>query len=263
MSRDLIQKRLEKYQPKNQLEEIHALREIAQEIALAALNRASFFKHAQFLGGTCLRILHGLPRFSEDLDFSLSKLNQSFNWNTYEKELKEDFDGFGLKAQLLDRSKATDMVKKAFLKEDSFGQGLTLQYPRTRADIQKIVIKLEVDTNPPHGSVPRSQFVNFPYPYSIASQDLPSLFAGKCHALLCRTFVKGRDWFDFIWYVTRGTEINHKFLANALDQTGPWAGKRPRVDCAWIKAELQRKIREIDWNAARQDVMPLVESRIP
>ncbi len=262
MSKDLIQQRLEKYQPKNQLEELRALKEIVQEITLAALARADFFRYAQFLGGTCLRILHGLPRFSEDLDFSLNESDPRFNWNAYERELQEDFDGFGLRVQIQDRSKAVNAVKKAFLKEDSFGQVLTLQYPRTRADIQKIVIKLEVDTNPPHGSVQKSQFVNFPYPYSVVSQDLPSLFAGKCHALLCRTFVKGRDWFDFIWYVTNGTTINYNFLGNALHQIGPWEGKKPAVDKAWVKKELQRKIREIDWNVARQDVMPLVEQQV-
>ena len=262
MRKDLIQQRLEKYKVRNQLEELQALKEIAQEITLAALARADFFKYAQFLGGTCLRILHGLPRFSEDLDFSLKASDPNFNWSAYERELKEGFDGFGLNAELKDRSKAESAAKKAFLKEDSFGQVITLRYPRTRADIQKIVIKLEVDTHPPDGSILKSQYVDFPYPYSVVCPDLPSLFAGKCHALLCRSFVKGRDWFDFIWYVTNGIEINYEFLANALDQTGPWEGKKTKVDRSWVKTELQRKIKEIDWDTAQQDVLPLVEPQI-
>jgi len=262
MSTNLIQQRLENYRPKNQLEELRALKEITQEIALAALARADFFKHAEFMGGTCLRILHGLPRFSEDLDFCLNESNPTFNWSVYERELKEDFDGFGFTVYLKDRSEAENAVKKAFLKEDSFGQVLTLQYPRTRSDIQKLVIKLEVDTNPPKGSITQSQFVNFPYPYSIAAQDLSTLFAGKCHALLCRSFVKGRDWFDFIWYITNRTTINYQYLQNALHQQGPWQEKKPKVDRTWVKAELQRKIREIDWDVARQDVMPLVEQKV-
>ena len=107
----------------------------------------------------------------------------------------------------MNASKASVTVKKAFIKEDSFGQVLSLTYPRTKADPQTVLIKLEIDTNPPSGSNFDNHLIDFPITSSVISQDLPSLFAGKLHALLCRAYVKGRDWYDFIWYVTRKNPI--------------------------------------------------------
>jgi len=126
----------------------------------------------------------------------------------YLKSITSEFEAFGLTVEATDRSKAPNTIKKAFLKQDSFGQILNLTYPRTRADIQKISIKLEIDTHPPLGSEKQTHYLDYPYPFAITIQDKPSLFAGKCHALLCRQYTKGRDWFDFLWYVQRKTPIN-------------------------------------------------------
>lgn len=257
----VIEDRLRQYKPGSKLEELNALKEIAQEIALSALSRAEFFKQAAFQGGTCLRILYGLPRFSEDLDFILFTPDRSFAWQKYLKEIQLEFEAFGLSLEIKDRSEADSAVKKAFIKENPFGKILQLAYVRNRSDVQIIQIKLEVDTKPPRGSDFETKLVDFPIPFSITAQTEPSLFAGKLHALLCREYVKGRDWFDFIWYVTRKTSFNPLFLQQALFQQGPWAGKNIEISLEWVKEQLKKKVSSIDWKAASKDVEILLKPR--
>jgi predicted nucleotidyltransferase component of viral defense system len=257
----MIEDRLRQYKPDSKLEELNALKEIAQEITLLALSRAEFFKQAAFQGGTCLRIVYGLPRFSEDLDFILFTPDTSFAWQRYLQEIQLEFESFGLTLEVKDRSQANSAVKKAFIKENSFGKILQLAYARNRSDVQVIQIKLEVDTNPPMGSDFETKLVDFPTPFSITTQKEPSLFAGKLHALLCREYVKGRDWFDFVWYVARKTPFNPKFLLQALFQQGPWARKNIKISLEWVKEQLQKKVRSIDWRSASKDVEILLKPR--
>src|SRR3990167_7757120 len=110
-----------------------------------ALSRANFFKQGAFQGGTCLRILHGLERFSEDLDFILFEKNPEFKWKTYFSEIQREFESYGLAIDIKDRSELNGPIKKAFLKNDSFGKVISLHYERNRADTQSITIKLEID----------------------------------------------------------------------------------------------------------------------
>jgi hypothetical protein len=147
-----------RYPIQSKQSEENAIKEICQEIALAGLARENFFKHAMFQGGTCLRIMHGLQRFSEDLDFILMKPNAKFNWELYLHSISVEFEAFGLALEVIDRSDADGTIKKAFLKESSFGKILNLQYSRSRSDKQKILIKLEIDINPPMGSIPETNF---------------------------------------------------------------------------------------------------------
>lgn len=260
MSIEIINQRIQEYNPENKQEEINAFKEIAQEIALLALSRTSFFKQGAFQGGTCLRIIYGLQRFSEDLDFILYQPKKKFKWEIYIEEITTEFSIYGLSVSIKDRSEANQVVKKAFLKNDSFGRVLNLRYERTRSDIQSINIKLEIDTHPPLGSQFESKLVTFPTPFSITVQDIPSLFAGKIHALLCRTYVKGRDWYDFIWYVTRKSFINNELLKNALFQQGPWSNQDINICEAWVIKELMNKIDTIDWEIAKKDVYSFVKS---
>jgi len=254
MSLKLIEERLKEYSIQNKQDELNALKEISQEIALSTLSRADFFKKAAFQGGTCLRIIYGLNRFSEDMDFVLFHTNPSFLWQPYLYQIQEEFTSYGLHLEAQDRSETDQAVKKAFLKEDSFGELLILTYPRNRSDVQKIQIKLEIDTHPPQGSHYESKFLDFPYPFSIVLQDPPSLFAGKCHALLCRPYTKGRDWFDFVWYVSRKTFLNIPLLENALNQQGPWQDKKIPVTKEWLHSQLMQKIQQTDWEKAKRDV---------
>ncbi len=258
----ILENRLKQYTLQSKQDELNALKEIFQEIALAALSRTDFFKYAAFQGGTCLRILYGLPRFSEDLDFVLLKTDPNFQWSLFLKTMQLEFEAYGLHLEATDRSKADIAIKKAFLKERSFGQSLTLSYPRNTSDTQSIQIKLEIDINPPEGSAFEVKYLDFPYPFSLTLQDRPSLFAGKCHALLCRKYVKGRDWFDFIWYVTQKTPINYDLLEQALYQTGPWE-KQPvgTFSKDWVFEQLHAKIFSVDWIDAKKDVAQFLKPR--
>ncbi len=258
MTLDLIHDRLNDYNALDKVAEENAIKEICQEIALAALSRSDFFRVGAFIGGTCLRILHGLQRFSEDLDFVLHKPDPDFEWTPYLHAIEEEFRAFGLTCTAVDRSKADQTVKKAFLKEDSFGQVLQLQYSRTRADLQKVLIKLEIDTHCPTGAQFDTMALNYPYPFAVTAHDLPSLFAGKCNAILTRTYLKGRDWYDFLWYTRRGVTINFDLLKSSLQQFG-LMNISPSAE--WLVSELRKKIQELDWPKARLDVDRFLSDR--
>ncbi|MCK5084019.1 MAG: nucleotidyl transferase AbiEii/AbiGii toxin family protein [Candidatus Omnitrophica bacterium] len=254
MSIPIIQQRLNFYQCQSAQEEEHALREITQEVALAALSRTEFFKHAVFHGGTSLRILYGLNRFSEDLDFMLRAPDLKFNLDMYLRGVVHEFEAYGYSIEIVDRSKAENPIKKAFLKDDSLGKVLQLGHILADKSMCKIRIKVEVDSNPPSGSGYENKFLDFPYVFSMTVQDLESLFAGKIHAFLCREYTKGRDWYNFIWYAGSCALINFDFLAEALKQNGPWKGQQIKVDLEWCADALAKKIQQLDWDDAKRDV---------
>lgn len=250
---EIIQQRLQRYGVVNALEEERALKEILQEVALYALWRAEFFEVAAFQGGTSLRILHKLPRFSEDLDFILKAPDTRFDWGRYLVPVISVLGEFGLKSEVLDKSRMDKPVRLALLKDDSISQQLNLTFAHGPAD-RKLRIKLEVDVNPPTDSGFTHSFLDFPLDFEVCHQDLPSNFALKIHALLCRRYLKGRDWFDLGWYVAQGVEPNLALLRSALIQQGPWQGQQLAVDTEWLKATLLEKIATIDWRSAADDV---------
>ncbi|MFA6568582.1 MAG: nucleotidyl transferase AbiEii/AbiGii toxin family protein [Victivallales bacterium] len=258
MSIKLIQERLNSYDCKSELEEEHAIREITQEVVLAALSRSDFFKHGVFQGGTCLRIFYGLNRFSEDLDFILKKTNRDFKLQIYLQSLSEELRAYGYNVDITDRSKTGIAVKKAFIKDDSIGKVLQVNHAGKNGPFRKIRIKLEIDTNPPPGSETEIKYLDFPFVSSVTVQDKPSLFAGKVHALLCREYIKGRDWYDFLWYTSQRVKINCKFLASALKQQGSWKGQDIDVNMDWCMAELEKAIKSIDWKTTAEDVRRFV-----
>lgn len=258
MSVQIIQQRLLSYNCKTDIEEQQAIREITQEVVLAALGRGDFFKHVLFQGGTCLRIFYGLNRFSEDLDFVLREAAPDFQLKEHVKHLTDELAAFGYDLEIVDRERADANVKKVFLKDDSLGKVINLRHAIQAGPQAKIRIKLEVDTNPPSGSGHELKYLDFPFVSSVAVQDRPSLFAGKIHALFCREYAKGRDWYDFIWYTSNRTDINYGFLASALNQFGPWKGQSIAVDEAWLLNELEQKIRATNWKQAAEDVRRFV-----
>jgi predicted nucleotidyltransferase component of viral defense system len=259
MSVEIIQQKILTYQCKTVLEQENATKEIAQEIALMALSRAGYFRVAAFHGDTCLRILYGLERFSEDLDFILEKPDKNFDWHNFIYNIQEEFSAYGYTLEVKDKTKLEKTIKSIFLKANSEGGLLILK--DTRTNRPKLRIKLEIDTNPPEGSSYELKYLDFPLPYNVRIQDLPSLFAGKCHALLCRDYTKGRDWYDFTWYVSRQVRVNFKLLSHALNQTGPWERKNITVTPQWLFQTLKTKINKIDWNIAKEDVKRFLRSR--
>lgn len=254
MSVRIIQEKLAEYNCKSTIEEEQALREITQEVILAGLGRTDFFDHAGFHGGTCLRIFHSLNRFSEDMDFALNSENNKFELHPYLERVKQELDAYGYELEIDDRRNRSQTISKAFLKDDSIGKLLLLNYRPRSGPMRKLRIKLEVDTKPPTGASYEMPILDYPFPSAVRIFDLPSLFAGKIHALLCRNYPKGRDWYDFIWYTTRNTSVNHKLLSNALNQQGPWVKKQQQTDNLWCIKQLRDAIENIDWKKPRMDV---------
>jgi len=254
MSVQIVQEKLSAYNCQSTQEEMFALREITQELVLTALSRSDFFKVAAFQGGTCLRILHSLDRFSEDLDFVLKETNNRFDLVNFLKNIEIELNAYGYEPTFKDRSTIDASVKKGFIKDTSIGKLLELHYVQTNSRPKAIRIKIEVDTNPPAGSHYETRRLDWPLAFAVTLQDLPSLFAGKCHALLCREYVKGRDWYDLLWYVARKVPINALLLKNALVQQGPWKDKKLTLNDRWLQDAFQNKIQSVDWKEAKQDI---------
>ena len=249
----IIQERLAGYDAVNQLEEENGVKEILQDIALYGLWRSGFFNHAAFQGGTSLRILYGMTRFSEDLDFILKKPDYHFNWLPFLDGMNNCFEEFGLKSEVLDKGKMDQRIKKALIKDNSIAKQLNLScYLDNPARKQKI--KLEIDVDPPKYSGFEYSYLDFPLDFEVCHQDLSSNFSLKIHALLCRPYVKGRDWYDFNWYVKTGIQPNLPHLQSALFQWGPWEGQGTVVDLKWLGHTLSDKIGSIDWQEAAVDV---------
>jgi len=250
---ELIQQRLDSYKATNPVAEEQATREILQEVALYALWRAGFFEIAAFQGGTCLRILHGLPRFSEDLDFIIKEPDPQFDWHVYLEKLLRGLQEFGLQSEALDKSRMDQRVKKAVLKDNSVTNQLNLAFYDGRHD-QKLKIKLEIDVNPPEGSDFEYSYLDFPLDFEVCHQDLGSNLALKIHALLCRPWLKGRDWYDFNWYVKQKVKPNLPHLQAALHQYGPWEGLALSINKEWLTQALLEKVAAINWAEAAEDV---------
>jgi predicted nucleotidyltransferase component of viral defense system len=250
---DLIRQRLDSYTIQNDLEEENALKEIFQEILLFALWDAGFFEVAAFQGGTSLRILYGLPRFSEDLDFILLNPNQKFLWQPYLDSTIQTCMDFGIESEAVDKTQMNQQVKRAVIKDNSIANQLNLSFVSNHSN-RKINIKLEIDSNPPLDSLFEYTYLDFPVDFEICHQDLSSNFALKIHALLCRPYLKGRDWYDFNWYISQGVKPNLKLLENALFQYGPWKNTAVTINSQWLLNTLKDKITSIIWLDAADDV---------
>lgn len=244
MSVHIIEQRLERERAQSAVDELHSLREITQELVLASLGRSDFFSHASFQGGTCLRIFHGLDRFSEDLDFSLLKPNCDFQWAGYLQLITRDLALYGYETA----------GSPEPLKDDAIQKILDFRYGGRTGSLAKIRITLEIDTNPPEGAQEERRVIDFPFLSRVTVQDLPSLFAGKLHALLCREYLKGRDWFDFLWYTSRRIGVNYPYLAAALKQAGPYKDMKLTIDRSWLTDALEKRIKALDFKRAALDV---------
>lgn len=259
MYADIIKQRLLEYRAANEIEEENALKEIIQEVILAALFEIGFFGQAAFHGGTSLRIFHGLNRFSEDLDFALLHKKVDFNWERTQDNLAKILYSYGIDLKVRDQSIERAVVQKAVVTSTTVGKILTLRRPNH--ENKAVKIKLEVDTNPPQNATFTEQLLTFPFSTYVRCHDLGSCFAGKTHVLLCRKFVKGRDWFDLAWYSNKRFQPNFKMLEASLFQMGPWAGQKIHITPAWLTQALTEKIENMNWNTVRQDVERFVSDK--
>ena len=225
--------------------------EVAQQIVLAGLARSDFFAHAAFYGGTCLRIFHGLPRFSEDMDFSLLQNNKDFDWTKYFPYIEQEFLSLGRQVVITKKDKRTfGKVESAFLKDNTEVYNLQFQTEKS------IKIKIEADTCPPLDFQTEQKLLMQPYSFYTRCFALPDLFAGKMHALLYRQWksrVKGRDWYDFEWYVRNRIPLHFAHLQARAKQFND----EDLTPDAFAQ-KLRETIQSVDLNLVKADVLPFL-----
>ncbi len=259
---DAIRAMIEKRRPRDAADWDRALREVLQEAALAGLWRRGFFDQAAFYGGTALRLFHGLDRFSEDLDFSLLLPDPEWKLSDRLPGLKEEIEAFGFSVELEMKHKGG--IDSAFIKANTKIQLLRNEAPEavagSTASNRLIKVKLETDTDPPSGLRSETRRLLEPFPLSVRVVTGPCLFAGKLHACLCRAWksrVKGRDWYDLLFFVARGIAPDLPHLEARLRQSGHWTVGR-RLEIEDVTTMLLGRIEAIDWRQAREDVLPFV-----
>jgi len=240
----------------------NALKEIIQEIALLGLWRSKFFEQAAFYGGSALRVLYGLDRFSEDLDFSLLKKNPDFSIQKYCNPIKKELTSFGfsIKIEKKIKKKIKTNIDSAFIKAGTLENMIIIENSesiRKKIHSNKVMkIKLEIDINPPEGFQTETKYIFQPLPFSVNSYILPHLFSGKMHAILCRSWnnrVKGRDWYDLVWFVGKNVSIGLKHLENRMKQSGHLKKNQILTENLFRQIILE-KIRSVDFNNAKKDV---------
>lgn len=239
----------------------NALKEIIQQTALLGLWRAKFFEHAAFYGGTALRILYKLDRFSEDLDFSLLQSNMDFKLNPYLSAIQQELNAFGFETEVSQKLKSKDsQIQSAFLRANTLEHLIRIQAPEKIQSYyhgrKQLKIKLEVDTQPPSGFKTETKALLSPIPFWIKTYSLADLFAGKIAAVLCRnwkTRIKGRDWYDFLWFIQRETKLNLTHLETKLRDFGFYTEKKTLTGDK-VKALLIDKFKSSDLQLAINDI---------
>ena len=253
---------LDRYNSKSINDYENALKEIIQEIALLGLWRSKFFEKAAFYGGSALRILYGLDRFSEDLDFSLLKKDEDFSLTGYLKAVENELKSLGFFVTVKEKKKGFKTnIDSAFIKAGTLKNMIVVDIPESmRKKIHSgkaMKIKLEVDTNPPCDFNTKAEYLFQPVPFSVNTYSLPHLFAGKMHAILCRSWgnrVKGRDWYDLVWYAGKDIPVGLKHLESRMKQTGHLEANELLTEKI-LKQKLMEKIECTDFNNAAKDVL--------
>ena len=260
-----IEQMLKNYRIENIYDQKNAMKEIMQEIVLCGLSRAGFFQKAAFYGGTALRIFYGLDRFSEDLDFSLVTADPEFDLTVYFPVLEKEVRAFGLHVRIQEKEKTKESnIRSAFLKGNT-KEHLLLFYADEKlagsvARSEVVKIKFEVDINPPEYAGFEHKYRLLPTPYEVNLYDMPSLFAGKIHAVLCRAWksrIKGRDLYDYVFYLSRGRVVNQKHLRARLLQSG-FISEDVECTLPELRHMLYERFDTIDFRQAKQDVEPFI-----
>ena len=262
---DLFDEMLKNYDTTTMTNRKNALKEVIQEIVLCGLSRAGFFSDVAFYGGTALRIFHGLDRFSEDLDFSLLHTDNRFDLSEYLPILENEMHSFGLVIEVSEKQKTTASdIQSAFVKANT-KQQLSFFFEDQNSSCihpdEKIRIRFEVDTNPPDYAGFEHRYRLLPYPYEVQLYDRPSLLAGKIHAVLARSWksrVKGRDLYDFVFYLQHNTPVNLRHLKARLIQTGHLKTS-DTFNIEDLRERLIEHFDQLDYENAKQDVIPFIK----
>lgn len=262
---EAVMRMLARYERRRVEDDVRALREILQEIALLGLWRSRFFQRAAFYGGTALRILHGLDRYSEDLDFSLLRPAAGFDLSRYCGALQKEIGAFGFETSVTARAGSTrSPIRSTFVKADTLKLLLLIHTEENTAGNipggQVLKVKIEVDTDPPPGFETETRFLLHPIPFSVRAIALPDMFAGKMHAVLCRAWknrVKGRDWYDLVWYAAHHPQLRLRHLEQRMVQSGHLE-KDVRLTPDRLSAFGTAAVERLDVRQARKEVEPFV-----
>ncbi len=261
----VIKSMLEKYNIRNTVDEINAMKEIIQEIVICGLSRSGFFNQAAFYGGTALRMFYGLNRFSEDLDFALLEPNKEFDLSQFFPFIEKEVMAYGLNLKITTKEKNKNSnILSAFLKGDT-KEHILIFFPDENllntTSFKNIKIKFEVDVNPPSGARYELKYKLTPAPHQVRLYDEPSQFAGKIHAILCRNWqyrTKGRDLYDYVFYLSKEVKVNLELLKEKLV-----ASNKIEANCNFsinmLKELLYAKFEEIDYQDAKDDVIAFIE----
>ena len=263
----IIEQMLNQHESTTLSDKKNSIKEVVQEIMLCGLSRAGFFNSAAFYGGTALRIFYGLDRFSEDLDFSLAAPDPDFRLDAYLPALEKELASYGFRFQAEARKKTVDSdIQSAFVKGNTREHILICyaddRLARSIGGGELIKIKFELDTTPPPFASFEQKYRLLPIPYEIKLYDMPSLFAGKLHAVICRAWksrIKGRDLYDYIFYLSHQTPVNLKHLNARLVDSG-FEGAREDMTLAEIKQILWQRFSSIGYSQAKEDVLPFIRN---
>lgn len=250
---DIFEQMLSQYQIVAEKDRRNAIYEVMQQITLAGLYRGSFFNKAAFYGGTCLRIFHKLDRFSEDMDFSLLAPDESFKLEAYFPSITEEFTTLGREIIITQKDKSKfSKVESAFLKDNTEVFNVSFQTEKS------FKIKIEVDIQPPLKFQTEQKLLIRPYSFMTRCFTLPDLYAGKMHALVFRTWktrVKGRDWYDFEWYVRNGIPLDFNHLQERIRE---FNGKN--INKEEFLQLLNERLATTDINMVKSDVEPFIKN---
>jgi predicted nucleotidyltransferase component of viral defense system len=263
---EAVEQMLIRYNPKSTQDYEYALKEILQEIILLGLDRTGFFEHAAFYGGTALRIMYGLDRFSEDLDFTLLKPDRKFKFDKFFPGLERELKAFGFEFSLQRVDKTENRtIESAFLKANTQMLFLNIHAARGIAsNIQKeqsIKIKFEVDIDPAVSFDTEIKTLLLPSPFTVKTLTLPSLFAGKMHTALFRQWkkrIKGRDFYDVQWYLARGISVKKTYLEEKMKASGLL--QKPLTEKILIDL-FEKRVETIDWDQAKADVLGFLKDK--
>ena len=250
---ELYEKMLSAYDQSTETARRNAIYEVSQQIVLAGLADGGFFDKAAFYGGTCLRIFHGLNRFSEDMDFTLLKEDSSFSFEQYFQPVIDQFALVGRKVEIKKKDKKSfGKVESAFLKDTTDVYDISFQTERS------IKVKIEVDTVPPLKFATEQKILLQPKSFLTRCVTLPDLYAGKMHALVFRAWksrIKGRDWYDFEWYVRNGIPLDWNHLHERILQ---FNGQEMTLD--EFRSALRGRLGSADISRVKEDVIPFLNN---
>lgn len=253
MKNEIYYNMLSAYGATTEQERRNAIFEVNQQVILAGLYNGGFFDVAAFYGGTCLRIFHGLQRFSEDMDFSLLAPDDKFDFTKYFQPIIDEFAIVGREVEIKKKDKkGFGKVESAFLKDNTDVYDVSF---RTEKSIK---IKIEVDTQPPLNFKTEQKLLLQPHSFMTRCFTLPDLFAGKMHALVYRGWknrVKGRDWYDFEWYVRHNVSLDFPHLAERVRQFN-----NEEIGREAFMAQLKDRLASANINQVKSDVLPFVRN---